>query len=106
MRQQLKPVREGGWFRLDCAFAGVWAHALGKGPVRPHKRKDKIMILKVSVGFAALSDTEVESFAEGVIAGMTGNAAYPTPPVTLANLQAGADDFTAKIVVARSGGPV
>jgi hypothetical protein len=64
------------------------------------------MILKVSVGFAALSDTEVESFAEGVIAGMTGNAAYPTPPVTLANLQAGADDFTAKIVVARSGGPV
>ena len=54
------------------------------------------MILKVSLGFARLSDTELDNFTQAVIDQMTGNAAFPTPPVTLPNLQAAKADFTAK----------
>lgn len=63
------------------------------------------MILKLSLGFAALPDMEVDNFAQGVIDAMTGNAAYPTPPVTMANLQTAKDNFTARIAAAQSGGP-
>jgi hypothetical protein len=67
------------------------------------KRKD-IMIAKVSLGFARLSDTELDNFAHGVISGITGNAAYPTPPVTMVNLKTATDDFTAKIGASLAGG--
>ena len=63
------------------------------------------MIVKVSLGFASIPDTELDNFAQAVIDAMTGNAAYPSPPVTMANLQAAKDDFTAKIAAAQSGGP-
>src|SRR5205814_592287 len=43
---------------------------------------------------------------QAVIDGMTGNPTYATPPVTMANLQTGLDDFIAKVTVAMSGGPV
>ena len=33
-----------------------------------------------------------------------GNAAFPTPPVTLANLQTAQDDFTARMAAAQTGG--
>jgi hypothetical protein len=36
---------------------------------------------------------------------MTANAAFPAPPVTMANLQTAKDDFTAKIAAAQAGGP-
>lgn len=36
----------------------------------------------------------------------TGNAAYPTPPVTIIALQTAEDDFTLKIVAAQTGGPM
>ncbi len=52
-----------------------------------------------------LPDTELDNFSVTVINGLTGNAAYPTPPVTLANLQTARDDFTAKIAAAKVGGP-
>ena len=60
---------------------------------------------KVSFGFAQLPDTDLDNFAHGVVDGMTGNATYPTPPVTLANLQTATHDFTAKIAAAQTGGP-
>jgi hypothetical protein len=69
------------------------------------KGRTKIMISKVSLGFGKLTETELASFAEGVIDSMTGNATYPTPPVTLANLQTAVDDFSDKIPAARAGGP-
>lgn len=62
------------------------------------------MSTKVSLHFAELSDTELDNFAQGVIAALTGNATYPTPPVTLANLQAAVDDYTAKMAAAQTGG--
>jgi hypothetical protein len=63
------------------------------------------MATKVSLGFAKLADTELYNFAQAVIDAMTGNATYPTPPVTIANLQTAKDDFTAKMAAAQTGGP-
>jgi hypothetical protein len=63
------------------------------------------MATKVSLGFGKFSDAELDSFAQGVIDALTDNAAFPTPPVTLANLQAGRDDFTSKLAAAQTGGP-
>jgi hypothetical protein len=62
------------------------------------------MATKVSLGFAKLPDTELDNFAQGVIDALTGNATYPSPPITLANLQAATDDFTTKLSAAQSGG--
>ena len=64
------------------------------------------MISKVSLGFAELADFNLDNFAQGVIDALTGNATYPTPPVTLANLQTAVDDFSAKATAAQNGGPV
>ena len=61
------------------------------------------MIAKVSLGFARLSDGELDNFAQGVIDAITGNAAFPTPPVTLVNLQAAKNDFTSKLATAQTG---
>jgi hypothetical protein len=48
----------------------------------------------------------VDNFTQGVIDRMTDSAAtYPTPPVTMANLQTARNDFTAKIAAAKAGGP-
>ncbi len=63
------------------------------------------MISKVSLGFANLSDMELDNFAQTVSEGMTGNATYASPPVTLANLATARNDFTAKIAAAQVGGP-
>src|SRR5438067_13031037 len=62
------------------------------------------MATKVSLGFAKLPDTESDNFAQGVIDALTGNATYPSAPITLANLQAAKDDFTTKLSAAQSGG--
>jgi len=63
------------------------------------------MISKVSLGFANLSDMELDNFAQAVGDAMAGNATYPSPPVTLASLATARDDFTAKIAAAQVGGP-
>jgi hypothetical protein len=64
------------------------------------------MSTKVSLGFAKLSDMELDNFAQAVIDSMTGNATYPSPPVTMAALKTATDDFTARIAAAKAGGPV
>src|SRR5207237_603645 len=56
--------------------------------------------------FAELGDQHLDNFVQGVIDGMTGNATYPTPPVTMAILQTALDDFIAKVSAALSGGSV
>ena len=40
------------------------------------------MAIHVSLGFAQLKDTDLVTFTDGVVVGLTGNAACPTPPVT------------------------
>jgi fibronectin type III domain protein len=64
------------------------------------------MILKVSLGFARLPDTELDNFAQAVITAITGNAAYPSPPVDLPDVLAAKNQFTAKLAAADSGGPM
>jgi hypothetical protein len=64
------------------------------------------MATKVSLGFAKLPDTELDNFAQTIIDTMTGNTSYPSPPVTMANLQAAKDDFTTKLAIAQTGGRV
>jgi hypothetical protein len=49
------------------------------------------MATKVSLGFAALADTKLDNFAQGVIDAMTDNPNYPAPPVTMANLKSSKD---------------
>ncbi len=64
------------------------------------------MIAKVSLGFARISDMELDNFAQGVLNGMTGNVTYPAPPVTMATLQTAIEDLTSRISAAQSGGTV
>lgn len=61
------------------------------------------MATKVSLGFGKLPDTELDNFALAVIDAMTGNANYPSPPVTMANLQTALDDYTAKLSISQTG---
>src|SRR2546430_13080213 len=63
------------------------------------------MATKVSLAFAKIPDTELDNFAQGVITGMTGNAAYQSPPVDLPDVLAAKNQFTAKVAAAETGGP-
>jgi hypothetical protein len=63
------------------------------------------MQLRVSLAFARLPDKELDNFTTGVKDGITGNGAYPTPPVTMVNLDAARSDLEQKIAKAAIGGP-
>ena len=54
------------------------------------------MTLRVSFGFGSMPDQELDNFAQSVIDSMTNNATFPSPPVTLANLQTAKNDFDAE----------
>jgi hypothetical protein len=61
-------------------------------------------IYHVNLGFAALSDPGLDAFAENVIAKLTGNGAFPTPPVPPVDLQLVLDEFTEAMANAVDGG--
>ena len=63
------------------------------------------MQLRVSLAFARLRDKELDNFTLSVKNSMTGNAAYPTPPVTLTDLETARVDFEQAIATASMGGP-
>lgn len=62
-------------------------------------------ILHVNLGFAAATDTGLDDFTEGVLLKLYGNAAYPTPPVTSADLLTAKNAFSAAVAAANLGGP-
>jgi hypothetical protein len=62
------------------------------------------MSLRVSLSFARLPDADLDNFAERVIKGITGNVAYPAPPVAIADLHTAVSDFLSKVAAAESGG--
>src|SRR5437868_6406833 len=62
--------------------------------------------LHVSLAFASLPDRELDNFTLGVKDGMTGNPAYPAPPVALATLESERGEFEEAIAAAAAGGPV
>jgi hypothetical protein len=69
------------------------------------KWKGKIMpIYHVSLNFVQLPDSDLDEFASGVIAGLTGNAAYPTPAVSIADLTAAQTAFEDAMTAMVQGG--
>jgi hypothetical protein len=60
--------------------------------------------LRVSLDFAGYSDSDLYGFGSNVVMRLTGNAAFPTPPITLANLQTLLDAFQAALLAAMPGG--
>ena len=60
--------------------------------------------LHVSLAFAQLSDPDLDEFAVEVIAGMTGNAAFDDPPVTMAALGTARTSFQTALAATAQGG--
>jgi hypothetical protein len=63
-------------------------------------------ILKLirTAAIASLQGTGLIALAQAVLTGMTGNTAYPTPPVALSTLGAGIASYTAALAAALDGG--
>jgi hypothetical protein len=59
---------------------------------------------RVSLKFAALPDAALAEFATRIITGLTGNAAFPTPEVPLATLQAQLLKFDDAVAMSALGG--
>jgi len=60
--------------------------------------------LRVLLGFTNAPDHSLEETAGAVIKGVTGNASYPTPPVTMPALQAALTAFTTAMAAQAQGG--
>jgi hypothetical protein len=61
--------------------------------------------VKVSLAFAQSPDADLAAFAENIIESLTGNAAYPTPAVSVANLTTALTTFNNALAAAAQGGP-
>jgi hypothetical protein len=61
-------------------------------------------IYKVNLGFVEKSDPALDAFTESLIAKITGNPSFPTPPVTAASLETELSDFTDALAAAADGG--
>jgi hypothetical protein len=59
---------------------------------------------RTSLAFSRLSDAELVTFTENVIASLTGNAAFPTPLVSIADITAALGTFNTKLAAAADGG--
>ena len=64
----------------------------------------KLKKIKASLGFARTPDADLVSRLNAIHDAMTGNPAYPSPPVDLATFKAAIDSFTASIAEALDGG--
>lgn len=61
---------------------------------------------RVSLSFGQLPDVALDDFAGTIITGLTGNASYPTPPVTLADVGTLKSTFEDAIAAQAQGGPM
>jgi hypothetical protein len=61
-------------------------------------------IYHVSLGFAQLPDADLDAFTENVIASMTGNPAFPTPIVPMADLETAGTNFKDALAATVQGG--
>src|SRR5689334_14863370 len=59
--------------------------------------------IRAVVGFRAATDADVQARASAVLAGMTGNVNFPTPPIDMNTLKAAIDTFAAAITAAMDG---
>ena len=60
--------------------------------------------LRVLLGFAQASDSDLQTLAGNVLKGMIGNTVFPSPPVTLVALQTALTGFTNAIAAQAQGG--
>ena len=60
--------------------------------------------IRVLFGFSKVADAEVVSRGQSIVNGMTGNPAYPNPPIELASLKAALDSYSIAIGDAVDGG--
>lgn len=68
------------------------------------KEKNIMPIYHVSLSFAQLPDSELDEFTGAVIAGLTGNAAFPTPIINIPDLTAGLTVFEDAMTAMSQGG--
>jgi hypothetical protein len=61
-------------------------------------------IYHISLSFAQLPDSELDEFTSGVVAGLTGNPAFTTPAVSLADLSAAQTAFEDAMTAMTQGG--
>lgn len=64
-----------------------------------------VMNIRVSRDFATASVDDLANLVDDVVNGITGNAAFPTPPVTVAALTTLNTTFRAAVTAAHLGGP-
>jgi len=60
--------------------------------------------VRISLSFGKLPDGNLEAFASGVVQNMTGNTAFPTPLVSMADLTAGITAFHDALGATAQGG--
>ena len=60
--------------------------------------------VRISLSFSKYNDSQLAPLAAAVIKGMTGNKAFPTPPVDLTAVQTALDDFSAALAAMPLGG--
>ncbi|MCX7009715.1 MAG: fibronectin type III domain-containing protein [Kiritimatiellaeota bacterium] len=73
--------------------------------VVPQPQGRHMQYMRVMIGFTTVKDHRLEEIAGAVIAGLTAStAAYPTPPVTPANLHTALTEFTAAVAAQEMGG--
>ncbi len=60
--------------------------------------------LRVKVSYSGESDKDVAAEAVAVVDGLTGNAAFPKPPVDPADLKAAVEAYASAIATAIDGG--
>src|SRR5207247_6891985 len=80
----------------DPLVTGVQTCAL---PILTKSKK-----IKVSLGFAKTLDAALVARLNAVHDGMSGNPAYPSPPLDLATFKTAIDSFAASIAEALDGG--
>lgn len=61
-------------------------------------------IIRALLGLGMAKDGVVSSSVGAVLTGMTNNTAYPTPPVSMADLKTGLDTFNTSVSDAEDGG--
>jgi len=59
---------------------------------------------RISTGFRSFSDEQLATVATAVIKGMTGNKAFPNPPVDLTAVQTALDEYIAALAATVQGG--
>ena len=66
--------------------------------------KNTVKKIKASLGFTKMSDTDLLKLLDAILAGMTGNAAFPSPPVDMATFKTAIDSYNTLTTDALDGG--